>query len=499
MNRRSALTLGACCAVLLMLGACNSNSSSNPGPSPSSPPMLVGCNAGATAVQLGSESIGRRWPISTQQTRYVPGRLAVRLAGRDDEPGLAAALARVHAQLALASSASGYAIYTIPESSDPTVAANMLRGAPGIAEARPVPARYTQAIIPNDPDFGLASQLTVGPQFAPVQWDMYEIDMPDAWTITEGAATAYIAVIDTGYDANNVDVCQKVVASAVFDLGGGAQDTSATAQDNDGHGTNVSAIAAASTNNLTRYAGAAWNVQLFEVRVFPYATPTNPVPSSSSFDIAAGIEWAWKHGAKVINLSLGGTGSCDPTEQNAINDALANGVVVIVAAGNGNPPVTKAGQPLLDAPADCHGVISVGASAIDDVTHPAAPSEVVAGYSNWGTNGDGLTIVAPGGDPCVTQNPDSCTPSSPSDYLQWITNNYSTTAHLFPGHGIFIAGTSQATPHVAGVAALMVSKKPGITPGQIKLIMQSHADDVCSGCVKEGSGRLNAFKVLSNT
>jgi len=410
---------------------------------------------------------------------YVRGKIAIRYAGAGTEPEIAQAMTRVRARILFAQTPSGYAIYSIPDSSDPNAVAAALRGTRGIAEARPLEARYPQAgIIPNDADFGTASQLLVGPQLTPVQWDMYVIDMPDAWTVTEGLPTVLIAVLDTGYDQNNIDVCQKVVGSAVFDLGGGAQDFGAPLQDIQGHGTNVSGIAASSTNNVTRYAGVGWNIQLLEVRIFPQPTPRDPSPGASNFDIAAGIKWAVANGANVINLSVGSPGTCDTAEGNAIAAAVAAGVTVVVASGNESASS-------VDTPGDCPFAITVGASALNDSVTP--PVEKIAHYSNYGT---GLALVAPGGDP-----PNA----SSTDYLQWITNNWSTTALKFPGTGVFIAGTSQAAPHVAGVAALMVSKRPGITPGQIKLILQQHVDDICSGCAQEGAGRLNAFKALSNT
>jgi serine protease len=169
--------------------------------------------------------------------------------------------------------------------------------------------------------------------------------------------------------------------------------------------------------------------------------------------------------------------------------------VVVVASGND-------GVGTISAPADCHGTISVGASALDDTgVHTNAPIEFVASYSNYGTNGDGLTLIAPGGDPSICTV--SCGPTGTPDYLQWIINAYSTTAtsccgNPGPGTGIFIAGTSQATPHVAGVAALMLAKHPGLPVATVKQDLQLNADDIGGG-VKQGAGRLNAFRTLSNT
>ncbi|MBV8222100.1 MAG: S8 family serine peptidase, partial [Candidatus Eremiobacteraeota bacterium] len=383
--------IAAACAI----GSCSSSATSG---SPSGGPTpLIGCNPGAQDISVASEMLtfGHRVPSRIPPPAYISGKIAVKFTGTGTEPEVGQALARLQAIQVHPSAASGYAVYAIPESQSPVAAAAQLAGTRGIADAQPLLARYTQNTIPNDPAFGAAPPYT-GPLTTTTQWDMYYIQMPATWDSWKGSASVTIAIIDTGYDANNVDVCGKVVDSAVFDLGGGAQDKTATAQDMDGHGTNVSGIAASVTNNATRFAGVGWDTDLIEVRVFPTPGPGNPTPGSSNLDIAAGIGWAVAHGAKVINLSLGAPGVCDNAEQNAINSALGAGVVVVVASGN-------QGTSSLDVPADCTGTIAVGASAIDDITNPAVPTERIASYSNWGSNGDGLTLVAPGGDPSHAQ------------------------------------------------------------------------------------------------
>ena len=482
----------AAASVASMANSCNGkNSSMGPTP-PTGPTPLTGCNANASSIQIAREepSFGQRLPTRQPSAQYIPGELAVRFTGTGAEPQIATALARIGAVQVQPPSTLGYAIYSIPRTQSPAVAAATLAATRGVAEAKPLVARYLQD-IPNDADFGSASQLTSPQTVNPVQWDMYVTQMPATWTNYKGSAALTIAIIDTGYDANNVDICSKVVNSAVFDLGGGALDTAGNAQDMDGHGSNVSGIAASVTNNVTRFAGVGWNTNLLEVRVFPTPTVSNPNPNASNFDIAAGINWAVANGAKVINLSLGAQGTCDSTEGNAINAAIGKGVVVVAAAGND-------GLGTIDAPADCPGVIAVGATALDDINFPNNPPEVIAGYSNWGTNQNGLTLVAPGGDPCINQSQSSCTPSQPPDYLQWIINNYSTTAHSLAGHGVFIAGTSQATPHVSGVAALMLTKTPGLAPASVKMLMQTYASDI-GNPVKQGAGLLNAAATLQHT
>ncbi len=481
-----------------IVAACGSKSTTGGGstPTPGTTP-LVGCNSGAASIaqqSIDNEPILTRAPARGPQARFIPGKILVRFTGTGTEPAVAAALTRINAQAVGPTSPRGFAAYSIPPQSDPEVAAAAITHTQGIAEAKPILARYTE-VIPNDPDFGAGPPYPT-PTNTPTQWDMYYTQMPAAWGITEGSSSITIAVVDTGYDANNADVCQKVVNSAVFDLGSGSQDTNAVAQDGDGHGTNVSAIAAAVTNNSLRFPGVGWNIELLEVRVFPTPSVANPTPGASTADIASGIDWAVTHGAKVVNLSLGAAQPCDTgVEGAAISNAVAHNVAVIVAAGND-------GASNLSAPANCNGAIAVGASALNDAVSPAV--EKIASYSNWGSgpnNGNGLALVAPGGDPDTAQQ--NCKVQACVDFLQWIFNNYSTTA-IQPGHhSVLIAGTSQATPHVSGVVALMYSIDGSLAPGIIRTVLQSNADDICFGvpaCIpKEGAGRLNALHTLQNT
>ncbi|MGH7756125.1 MAG: S8 family serine peptidase, partial [Vulcanimicrobiaceae bacterium] len=200
------------------------------------------------------------------------------------------------------------------------------------------------------------------------------------------------------------------------------------------------------------------------------------------------------NGARVINLSIGspqGNGA-DMVEQTAIEFAIQHGVVVVAAAGNESAST-------IDYPAAYPGVISVGASALNDnngaLPYPTA-TEYVAPYSNAGP---GLGLVAPGGDPSACQVSGSCT----VDNLQWIENLTSTTV-ANPGNrctnsggvcAALFAGTSQATPHVVGAAALLLAVNSAFGPAQIAQILESTADDIRDP--HQGAGRLNVYRALA--
>jgi serine protease len=165
----------------------------------------------------------------------------------------------------------------------------------------------------------------------------------------------------------------------------------------------------------------------------------------------------------VLNLSLGGTGACDTTTQNAINSARSRGAVVVVAAGNSNTNAINS------SPANCAGVITVAATN---------RSGGKASYSNYGTN---VTIAAPGGDNGAgilsTLNSGTTTPAA---------DNYA-----------WYMGTSMATPHVAGVVALMLSANPNLTPDDVAAKLKSTArafPAACSGC---GAGIVNAAAAVN--
>jgi len=361
----------------------------------------------------------------------------------------------------------GAVSFSIPQTMDPRSAAAAVQNIPGVIAAGPVLYRHLDT-IPNDPDYVN-------------QWDMTVTQMPSAWTITTGLATLRVAVIDTGYDTGNPDLAGKVDLSVVYDKGDGTVHTGAPIEDTDGHGTDVSGIAAADTNNATDVAGVGWNVHLIEARVFPQPAG----PGANSRDIAAAINWAVTNGAKVINLSLGSASADNVYEEPAVAAALAAGVVVVAATGND-------GMNIVDYPAADPGVLAVGASAFCDSTkNVLAGSEYVASYSNYGPQ---LTLVAPGGDP--TQAQVHCNPADPTciDFLQWIENLDSKQGQFKEYVGLF-AGTSMASPHVAGAAALLLSVTPSLKPCQVFNMIKTTADPI--GDPHQGSGRLNVLNALN--
>jgi subtilisin family serine protease len=347
-----------------------------------------------------------------------------------------------------------------------------------------------------------------------------------------GSANIKIAIIDTGADLSQPDLSPKVTLQRCFITDpNNVQSTSDFVTDPDGHGTNVSGIAGAASNNGFGFTGEGGASVLYEYRVNP--TPDAPCftdpPSSTddqcgavTTDVAAAIDDAVTRGVNVISMSLGGD-TCtsggtdpDPVEGAAVSNAIANNVVVVAAAGNGGGTTTTG----VTAPGCDTGVIAVGATALADGQpngannsngSAAAPSEYVASYSSYGSPGAAYHsntawgIVAPGGDPSSDTDQDDLhwinnlythTPSDPTDdSAQSCGADYANTGPAAECQ-TQIAGTSMSTPVVAGAAALILAVNSSYrVPAQMKNLLCSTADDI--GDAKEGCGRLNIYRAMA--
>lgn len=332
------------------------------------------------------------------------------------------------------------------------------------------------AFVPNDPMY---SQ----------QWHYFEstagINLPAAWDLSTGSGVV-VAVIDTGYRPH-ADLVGNILTGYDFisDPGiandGDGRDSDAqdpgdacSGANSSWHGTHVAGTIAAVSNNSTGVAGVAFNAKIVPARVLG-------ICGGVVSDIADAIVWASggsvpgvptnANPARVLNLSLGGLGSCASTYQAAINSARSRNSVVVIAAGNDNVDVSGF------QPANCSGVIAV--AAVDRTGYKAS-------YSDFGA---GVTIAAPGGD---------TTASSSNGVLS--TFNSGTTS---PGSDTyaFDQGTSMATPHVAGVAALLLAVNPSLTPDQVAGLIQATSRPFLTGpntCIlKCGTGIVDAYAAVS--
>ena len=402
-------------------------------------------------------------------------------------------------------------IVPIPAGLTPQAFAARMRRHGEVLSALPLPLRFTQSVtpfFPDDPEYNSLDQWDlVGSGNPGLATAPNAMAAPYAWGYTHGSSSINLAIIDTGADLTSAEISSKVTYQVAWVSGESPYPNRAAgaAQDHDGHGSNVSGIAAADTNNAYGVAGTGFNSSLQEYRIFPVPQPTCYTSCSgygaSTADEANAIYDAIAHHARVINLSLGscqGNNGPDPTEYNAVETAIGKGVTVVAAAGNersGGGSGDCGTANTIDFPGGYPGVIAVGATSLKDTNqNPATAKEYVASYSN---SGPGLAVVAPGGDPQG---------SNDNDPLHWITNLYSTTiadpSQRFcssnpPSQACLalFAGTSQATPHVTGLAGLMLARDGSLGPARIKSILEATADNINDP--NQGFGRIDGYRALA--
>ena len=287
----------------------------------------------------------------------------------------------------------------------------------------PVTIFDTDTTLPNDPNISL-------------QYSLPKMSVPTAWDTARGDGVV-IAILDTGADFTHPDLASKFVSR-----GRDFVNNDNDASDDHGHGTHVSGIAAAATNNGVGIAGVGFNARLLPVKVLA----SNG--GGDTAEIAQAIDWASQQsGVKVINLSLGCQCPSPAYLTDAVSRARSRGVVVIAAAGNSASSFPA-------SPASAPGVIGVGATDQYDQR---------ASYSNFGVN---ARLAAPG------------------------SNIYSTLRG--GGYGN-MSGTSMASPNAAGVAALVWSACPACSVGDVEARLLN-GDDI--GGQQIGK-RLNAARAVS--
>jgi subtilisin family serine protease len=276
----------------------------------------------------------------------------------------------------------------------------------------------------------------------PRQWALDQVNAPEAWARGATGAGTTVAVVDTGVDLQHPDLSSKLVAG--HDFVAGSNDCPAGPQDENGHGTHVAGIAAAVTDNGIGVAGVAPDAQIMPVRVL------DAEGSGASEDVAAGIVWAADHGADVINLSLGElpiVGQLEPLNaeiEAAVTHAWDAGSLVVAAAGNES-------FPLCSYPSFADHGVCVGAT-----DSRGLPSY----YSNFPNNKTMLGFRAPGGVGSIFCEDDEDIWST-----MWPGSDFDCTGSgLLSGYDT-LAGTSMASPQVAGVAALLSGQ--GLTNQQI--------------------------------
>jgi serine protease len=418
----------------------------------------------------------------------------------------------------------------IPTDLQMTILRPMSGGAHVVRLDQAVPLTQAHAIaerLKNDRDIELAepdrimraaTTLTpADPGYTTSQWhykaavpgNIGGTNLPDAWWMTTGSGTIRIAVLDTGYrqhedfgaaPGNILQGYDFIADTAIANDGDGRDADARDPGDScstdanpksSWHGTHVAGTIGAAMNNVIadkpHGTGVAPQTSILPIRVLGKC-------GGLTSDIVDGMRWAAGLNvpgapvngtpAHVLNLSLGGSGSCSAAFQSAVNDMISANKTVVVASGN-------SGAIGVSQPANCNGVIAVTAHAVDGDN---------ASYANIGSQ---VTISAPGGG-CGTMS-SGCTPLvSPSGLGVYSLSNLGANAPGADNYAVR-AGTSMAAPHVSGVIALMLALKPMLVPIQIKSYLQSAArpHPVGSTCAQTrytglcGEGLLDAFVAVN--
>ena len=270
------------------------------------------------------------------------------------------------------------------------------------------------------------------------QWHHAKIGSSQAWDVTQGQAENVIAIVDTGVDPTHPDLAAKLVPGFNF------YDNNTNSADVVGHGTLVAGAAAAIGNNGVGVIGVGWQNKIMPLRV------TDPTGLTYQSTVATAVTWAADHGAKVVNLSIGNVAG-SATTTSAAQYARSKGVLVVAASGNCG---------CVDATAENPYIVSVGNTDQNDGLYASS------------SQGNYVDISAPG------------------------VLIYSTQRG---GGYAYATGTSIASPIVAGVAALMLSANPALTPADVEALLEANADDRGPTGWDQGYGwgRVNAYRAVA--
>ncbi len=323
--------------------------------------------------------------------------------------------------------------------------------------------------LPNDPSF------TTNASNIDKQWGLVKAGFVEGWEKTKGDTKVVVAVVDTGIDRTHEDITATRFVDGYNVLTSKVISQFSNSDDN-GHGTLISGVVGAVSNNGVGIAGTNWSITLMPIKAL------NSSGTGSASQISEGIVWATDHGANIINLSLGGVGFAhDTTLSNAITYAFEKNVIIVAAAGN-DVAITGGNldtEPVFPICNDNGKNMVIGVSASDS-------NDLKPDFANYGKAC--VDIVAPGKRILSTINHDPATGNSAPD-------SYA-----------YASGTSLSVPYVSGQAALLKSLYPFASNRQIRDRIISTADNIdnfnttkCGGSTCKGllgSGRINVANSL---
>jgi serine protease len=456
--------------------------------------LLIGDETHAPSTLEARRRSALRAAVEAQATssaaRFAPGRVIVKFTDRSTAAERAAAAAAVSptARIDTQPSYADFDIVRLDPGEDVEAVAAALGERAEVEYAQPAYKGWHTMFVPNDP------------LYATRQWNLPLIDLERAWDLQPQAGSSVtVAVLDTGVAYENATLVESIPAfrdengvrypalgRVTIPYAGATQLMAPgrfvtphdfiwdndTPLDFDGHGTHVSGTIGQLTNDSTGTAGIAFGVKLMPVKVIDSVwDDLFGAPNEATDDVVArGIRYAADNGAKVINMSIGRTGppNTAPSVEDAIKYAVGKGVFIAIAAGND----FEDGNPL--------EVIAEIASRVDGAVSVAAVDRNKA-HAYYSSSGKWVEIAAPGGSERGFPGPDGFI------FQQTFDFNFTDTYLLPPSRYVaprfdmlaYIGyiGTSMATPHISGVAAMMVQQ--GLTtPAAIEAAMEQTAIDL---------------------
>jgi len=397
--------------------------------------VILSLIASTTAAFADDGDIG---PVRASfDTPYVPGEVVVKLKPGVGLKAMMEVDARFKSEIEEEVPQIGVKVLKVAPSEMPAAIA-AYKGDSQVAYAEP---NYIAegAYEPNDPYYRYGYQWGLKKIEAPSAWDIVRLSLTN---VSPGSPEVIVAVVDSGAAPNHPDLEGRLVPGYNFIA------TSGDTSDDLGHGTHVAGVIAAGTDNSIGIAGVSFRSRIMPVKVL------NSKGYAKYSDVAKGIVYAADHGAKVINLSLGGYTSSSYL-QDAVSYAWSKGAVVVAAAGN-----DKSDKPFY--PAACTDAIAVSATDRNDAR---------ASFSNYGSY---ISVAAPG-------------VSIYSTYWRRGSNYYAS-----------MNGTSAAAAHVSGVAALLLSQDGTMTNAAVRKLIEGETDDRGNPGWDRyyGHGRVNAYRAL---
>jgi thermitase len=393
-------------------------------------------------VALAATALTVAFAPAANADDFVPGQVIVKYKGAASAGQVASAESSAGVLNEL-SRVRGVGADVVSVAGGVKAAADRLEASPAVAYAEPNYI-YQATAVPNDPMFG--QLYGMNKIQAPAGWDLLGLG---SFPLTGGVK---VGIVDTGITQNHEDLVGKTadcggvnnfgISLGVIILGSDPTIVNGKCADDNGHGTHVAGTIAAVANNGKGVAGVAFNSPLTICKAL------NGSGSGTLQMVANCIAWTNQHGAKIISMSLGGSGSA--TLQAAVTNATNNGSLLIAAAGN-------SGDSTVSYPAGYPEVVSVAATDANDQK---------ASFSSFNSD---VEVAAPGVNITST----------------WNNGAYNT-----------ISGTSMATPHASGVAALIAGRNPTGGPAAWRAKLDASVDDLgAPGRDPQfGFGRVNVVK-----